>query len=183
MFSFYKALVKNPRGIGAVSPSSKHLAAAIAASIPLPPSETGLIIELGGGTGVVTKAILNRGISEKQIIVIENSEVLAKKLLKRFPAVKIIHGTAAHLHELIGDQVDHVHSIVSGLPLLSLPKEVTEQILEQVRQTLKPGQHYIQFTYGLKKSILEGSPHYKKVGSKRIWLNIPPARIDIFELS
>ena len=179
MFSFYKAFFRNPRAIGAVTPSSKRLATAIASHIPSP--QTGFVIELGGGTGVITKAILDQGIDEQKIIVIENSEGLAEKLSKRFPKVKTIHGSAAHLADLLGERANHVQTIVSGLPLLALPKNVTQQILEQVDNVLKPGGYYIQFTYGLQKGILENNPHYEKVLSKRVWLNTPPARIDVFK--
>ena len=179
MFSFYKALFKNPRAVGAVSPSSKRLARTIADFIPS--SQAGLIVELGGGTGVITKAILNRGITEQQIIVIENSEDLANKLLRRFPNVKIIHGNAENLVDLIGEQINDVHTIVSGLPLLLLPKNITQQILEQIDKVLESGGVYIQFTYGLQKGVLEKNLKYEKIASKRIWLNIPPARIDVFK--
>ena len=179
MFSFYKALFKNPRAVGAVSPSSKRLATAIAAHIPSP--HTGLVIELGGGTGVITKAILDRGINEQQIIVIENNEHLAKKLLKRFPNVNTIHGSAAHLSDLLGERTHQVQTIVSGLPLLALPKNTTQEILQQIDTVLKPGGYYIQFTYGLQKGVLENNPHYEKVTSTRVWLNAPPARIDVFK--
>ena len=111
MLSFYKELLTNPKAVGAICPSSKRLARATAACIPT--SETGLIVEFGGGTGVFTQALLDRGIPEEQIIVIENSKYLSETLSKKFPKVKVFHGSAGDLGDLIGDKLSRLRRQIS----------------------------------------------------------------------
>lgn len=181
MWSFYKALFKSPRAVGAAFPSSLFLARAIASYIPQ--NHSGLIVELGAGTGVVTQQILKRGIDPKQLILIEHSEYLASKLRQRFPAVKTIHGNATKLVELLGNKHHNVATIVSSLPLLSLPKPVTAKIIEQIDHIIKAHGTYIQYTFGPQKSVFEKMDRYIKTASHQVWLNIPPARIDVFTVN
>ena len=72
--SFLKALIHNPGATGAILPSSKYLANAMAAYIPL--VENSFVVELGAGTGSITKAMLDRGIAAKRIIAIDFKEDL-----------------------------------------------------------------------------------------------------------
>ena len=57
---FLRGLVNDPRGVSAPTPSSPALSRAIAAEIDM--ARDGLVIELGPGTGVVTDALLQRGV-------------------------------------------------------------------------------------------------------------------------
>jgi phosphatidylethanolamine/phosphatidyl-N-methylethanolamine N-methyltransferase len=53
---FLRALIARPKNVGAVAPSSRALARAIARQIN--PARPGPVLELGPGTGVVTRALL-----------------------------------------------------------------------------------------------------------------------------
>jgi len=180
MLSFYKELFKNPKAVGAICPSSKRLARAMAACIPASQQEAGLIVEFGGGTGVFTQALLDRGIPEQQIIVIENSKYLSDTLSQRFPKVEIIHGSAENLDDLIDGKINDISTILSSLPLLSLSEKVRRGIFLQTDKALKNGGHFINITYR-STGILDQNPTYKKVHSKRVLLNIPPSRIDVYK--
>ena len=117
-------------------------------SVPI--DNDSFIIELGPGTGVITKAIIDRGMNESQIIAIEKSPGLAKKLQRQFSLVNVLHGNAMDLNKLLGDSHKQVSVVVSSLPLLSLPKATVKIILEQIENILEPNGCYIQFTYGTK---------------------------------
>lgn len=178
MLAFYKALFKNPRAIGAVIPSSTHLAHAVANYVLADSNK--LIIDLGAGTGVVTQALLDHGIPAQQIVAVEASETMVKKLKKCFPGVIVLQGDAAHLSQLLVDQKQEVGTVICGLPLLILPQEKIRAILEQINQVLCPGGRYIKYTYG-SKYIWTDILNYKKYAIKRIWRNIPPARVCVYE--
>lgn len=179
MWSFYKALFKSPRAIGAVFPSSKFLARVIASYVPK--DQTGLVVELGAGTGVVTQQILKCGVDPKRLILIEHSEYLASLLKKRFPEVKTIQGSATNLVGLLGKHQD-ISTVVSSLPLLSLPKHVVETIVTQIDQIIKAPSVYIQYTFGPQKGTFEKMDCYIKIATRRVWLNFPPARVDVFTI-
>ncbi|HVV68663.1 MAG TPA: methyltransferase domain-containing protein [Gammaproteobacteria bacterium] len=178
-FSFLKALVKDPAAIGAITPSSHFLGEEMAAHIYYQPGAA--IVELGAGTGVITEALLAAGVRPEDLIVIEYSHTFATQLRAHLPHVRIIEGDAANLTTLLRDLPHPIHSIISSLPLRTLPKLKTEAILQQVVHALAPGGRYIQFTYSLKSSQYPALMHYRRIFSKIIWRNLPPARVDVWE--
>jgi len=178
MYSFLKALAHNPRETGAIFPSSRFLAKEMAAHVVK--NQAGVVVELGAGTGVVTKALLQAGIQPNNIIVIESSPSMVKKLRRRFPTIQIIEGNAAELITLLAHEKREVHTIISSLPLRSLPKSVTQTILQQINTLLASNGRYIQFTYSFTKDQFFSLTNFQHIISKRIWMNLPPARVDVW---
>ena len=133
---FLRELVTQPGAVGAICASSPQLAARMAAWVD--PAAPGLVVELGGGTGVITAALLARGVAPQRLVVIEQSPALARHLAQRFPQVRVVQADAAEL-ALLRTAPDWpraddgmplaVQCIVSGLPLLSIPSEVRQRIL------------------------------------------------------
>lgn len=179
MLSFYKALLKNPRRIGSIIPSSTFLAQAVAKAVNLKDDE--IIVELGAGTGVITQGLLDYGIPPERIVPVEVSDVMAKTLRHRFPELNIIHGNAFELSNLIKPLGKPVGTVICGLPLLIFYQKELQQILNQVDQILTPGGRYIKYTYRFKDVWDEILPQYRKVKNSYIFLNIPPARVCIYE--
>lgn len=175
--SFLKALIDNPRETGAVLPSSRFLAKEMASHIV---HREDLVLELGAGTGVITQALIDNGIEPENIVVVETSNELVKNLRDHFPSLNIIEGNAAHVSSLLADGTHVINTIVSSLPLRSLPKKITHSILKEINDILPIGGRYIQYTYGLKQHQYELDDNWEKVYSKRIWLNLPPARVDVW---
>lgn len=176
---FFKAIIKNPWQIGACWPSSRKLAEAMAAGIEIP--HQGLVVELGGGTGVITQAILNRGLPREKLIVVEYSRELARYLSKRFKGVNVICGDAAQLTRLLGSDASQVQTIISSLPLLSLPRHKVFTIEQELQKILTPGCRYIKFTYDVKAEKLKMNLPLQHHTQKTIWFNVPPARVDVYE--
>ena len=178
LLAFTRELVLRPSSMGAACPSSKYLARAMAQQISLPIS--GHLVELGAGTGVVTTALLEHGVQPRQLVVIEQSAALYQHLQNYFPQINVLQGDAQNLSNLLQNKAGNVSVIVSSLPLLSLPPEIASTIKQQIHDVLKPGGLYIQYTYQL--SRLKKMPAgFKYLSSQRIWLNLPPARIDVFQ--
>lgn len=177
MNTFYKALLKNPCSIGAVAPSSSHLSHVIASFIP---KVTGKVLELGAGTGPITDAILRHGISPSQLIAFEKSEELSELLRERFPDIQVINGDANHLRKTLGKLSEEVEIIVSALPLFSLPRVDRENIVKEIEKIMRPGSYYLQYSY--RRCMFEENPSFKKINTQRIWLNLPPARVDLYKV-
>ncbi len=174
---FLQELLNRPGAIGAICPSSRFLARRMARQIPA--SEDGLIIELGGGTGVITRALLDHGVAPERLKVIEFSSPFVQTLRERFPQVEVIHGNAADLCELIPKKTK-VRAIVSSLPLCSLPEPITQSILEQWRTLLHDGGVAIQFTYNLRSPKWRRLVQARQTSSQLVWANLPPANITTF---
>ncbi|EIJ42322.1 phospholipid N-methyltransferase [Beggiatoa alba B18LD] len=179
-FLFAREILVNPRAMGAACPSSRHLSRALASMTPL--QGDGVIVELGGGTGKVTEALLKHGIHPSRLIVLERSPVLAEYLRKRFPELQIIEGDAMHLCDLLGTDKP-IDAIVSGLPLRSLPQHVVHGILKQVDICLQNRGLFVQFTYDLTGRTAHLPHHFKRVNAKIVWNNLPPARVDAYQLA
>src|SRR5215472_14177701 len=94
-FRFLRGAITRPRAVGAIAPSSPALARAIAAQID--PELPGPILELGPGTGVVTEAVIARGISEERLIAIEFDADFAGLIASRYPQAHVIAGDAFDL--------------------------------------------------------------------------------------
>lgn len=167
----------SPASIGAIWPSSKQLARQMAR--PVPDAHGGTVIEIGAGTGVVTQALLDHGVTSQRLCVIERAPGFARHLRQRFPLLNIIQGDAARLAESLVDS-SQVTTIVSSLPLRSLPPNVVEEIVAQWRELLPPGGRLIQFTYALmsKNELLEDG--FLECKSHIIWTNLPPAKVTVF---
>jgi phosphatidylethanolamine/phosphatidyl-N-methylethanolamine N-methyltransferase len=181
---FLKQLISNPRGIGAACPSSQKLAHHMAACVPY--RFEGNIIELGPGTGVVTDALLKRGIPAHRIVAVEYSADLIKHLRQKFPDVMCVHGDAAHLSTLLRENAgfnstSKVEVVVSSLPFKSLPTAIVKAIAHELDSILSESGRIIQFSYDLRKNSPNPFHHFQNRHSKIIWQNIPPARVTVFE--
>ena len=185
---FLRELVTQPMAVGAICASSPHLAARMAALVD--PASDGLVVELGGGTGVITAALLARGVAPQRLVVIEQSPALARHLAQRFPQVRVVQGDAAELALLRAapdwPRADDgaplpVCCIVSGLPLLSIPPDLRQRILHAGAQVLAPGGRLLQFTYALRGNSPWQTAGLVMGGCERVLANLPPARIDVLE--
>ena len=142
----------------------------------VPKSGDGLVVELGAGTGVVTQALLQRGITSRRLIVIERSPVLVQHLRNRFPDVTVLHGDAAKVGMLLPRR-HRIDAIVSSLPLRSLPQAVAAAIVAQWVALVPEGGIVVQFTYDLRSVEPKPLPGFLQRAGEIVWANLPPARV------
>src|SRR6476620_2098117 len=109
---FLRGLVRDPKGVSAPTPSSPALSRAIAAEVDI--SRDGLVIELGPGTGVVTEALLRRGVSPDRLAAIESEPSFVQLMRRRFPDIWVFQGDALAFEACIPSSVK-IAAIVSGL--------------------------------------------------------------------
>jgi phosphatidylethanolamine/phosphatidyl-N-methylethanolamine N-methyltransferase len=178
----FKLWLKNPFKIGAVTVSSPELAAAMARHIPS--RSEGYVVELGGGTGPVTRAILDCGVAPDRVIVVERDPILHRHLVERYPGVKILLGDAMHLQQLLKREgIAPVKAIISSLPLLSMKKAVQHRIGAQAFAVLEPGAPLIQFTYGLFSPLNRQKLGVSGSVQDRVLQNLPPATVWLYRRS
>ncbi len=179
-FRFFLKYITNPRFTGAVCPSWRFLSSKMAQGVGV--VKKGVVVELGPGTGPVTDYLLRRNIAGANLYSIEFDKTLAANLQKRFPQVMVVNDSAENISACLGDRAAEVYAVVSSLPLVSLPNEIVQNILSEVEKVLPVGGRYIQFTYNLLKSPdrLEFK-RMKHIKTSIVFINIPPARVDVFE--
>jgi phosphatidylethanolamine/phosphatidyl-N-methylethanolamine N-methyltransferase len=175
---FLRALMARPKHVGAIAPSSRALARAMALQID--PEASGPVLELGPGTGVITQAILARGIVPARLTLVEYDSDMAGFLAGRFQGVEVIHGDAFDLTRTLGGKAELKFSaIVSGLPLLNFPLARRRHYLEGVCRLLSPGSPLIQFSYGVQPPVMP-PPGHSVMRAALVWANLPPARVWVY---
>lgn len=176
---FIKTWLENPRGTGAISPSSRALSRAIAREVD--PALPGPVIELGPGTGPVTDALIRRGIAPERLILVEYEAAFCRLLARRYPACRIIQGDAYSLDRTLRPFLQMpAAAIVSGLPLLNRPEYQRLALLADAFALMCPGAPFVQFTYGMISPVPRHGPAevtFKAHGSAPVWMNMPPARV------
>lgn len=182
---FLKRWLRRPFAMGAVMPSGRLLAEEMArATLAALGTRQGHVVELGAGTGEVTKALLAAGIPARRLALVERDPELAVFLRRHFPGQQIVEGDAARLPRLISDHgLAPIAAVVSSLPLLSLPAEVVNGIVGGVFESLPRGGALVQFTYGPKPPVpraLRERLHLVGTHGKRVWRNVPPAVVWTF---
>lgn len=174
---FIATWLQNPLKIGAVSPSGRLLARAIAAEVD--PSQPGMVVELGPGTGPVTEALIERGVSPERLILVEYDPEFCSLLRRRFPAAKVVQGDAYALGKTLANMVDEpLCAVVSGLPLMTRPLFTRLRLLKTALSMLRKGGPFVQFTYAMTAPI--PSRRHRGTASPRVWLNLPPARVWVY---
>ena len=115
------------------------------------------VMELGPGTGNVTRAILDGGVDERNLFLVERDASFARLLRERFPRATLLHEDATALAAYMRELAGTFDFIVSGLPLVLFSRTQKERLLAHVLELLKPTGAFHQFTYGgrcpIKRSV------------------------------
>lgn len=140
----------------------------------------GPIIELGPGTGVFTRALLARGVSEADLTLIEYGPEFINSLQARFPTARVLQMDAAHLAHADIFEGEPVGAVVSGLPLLSMPPRKIASIMAGAFAYMRPGGAVYQFTYGPRCPVPR--PILDRLDLKAVRIggtvrNLPPASV------
>ncbi|WP_333823119.1 class I SAM-dependent methyltransferase [Pinisolibacter sp.] len=179
---FLKNWLDKPLMTGAVAPSSPALAKLMASHVD--PAVPGLVVELGPGTGVVTQALVDRGIAADRIAAIEYNPDFCKLLRNRFPGVHFVHGDAYRMRHTLGDLVTGrdapVAAVVSSLPLFTKPLPERARLLEECFDLMPPGAPFIQFSYALVPPVPHGAGRFEIERTGWVVMNLPPARVWIY---
>jgi phosphatidylethanolamine/phosphatidyl-N-methylethanolamine N-methyltransferase len=180
---FLRSLVATPRLTGAVAPSGRALARAMAAAVD--PTSEGLVVELGPGTGPVTRALIERGLDRRRLVLVEYDPRFCRILESRFEGVRIIEGDAYDLpHTLAEFGGAAIAAVVSSLPLLNQPPHRREKLIADAFALMGPEGVFVQFTYGplspIPREICAG--RYSAHRGPAIWRNLPPARVWTYRL-
>jgi len=174
---FFRAVIFDTHRLGAVMPSSDALGKAITEAITLASSP---VIELGPGTGVFTRALLARGVPEHKLTLIENSKDFTQLLEKRFPSARVVSMDASGLENYTLFEGELAGAVISGLPLLAMPKDKVVSILKGAFVHMRPDGVFYQFTYGLRcpvsRKILE-QLGLEAVRTCGVLINVPPASV------
>ncbi len=181
---FFAAFLRRPATVGSLVPSSVHLAQAVLERCNLKSAKT--VVELGSGTGAITRFILERLGRHTTFLALELDPVATRELRQRFPELVVYSDSAEHLQKYLARHGrKKVDCVISGLPWANMTAETQERILAAVFRVLKPGGMFTTFAY-LHASWLPTARRFRerlarhfgtvKV-SPTVWRNFPPAYV------
>jgi len=174
-FVFFRSLLNNPGKVGALAPSSPQLSELMASSVDPNGSP---VLEIGAGTGSITRALLRRGLGPEQLFVIERDPSLAAFLQQRFPGVQVRCAEAVHADRILSaESVGRVQSVISSLPLRNFSPSERMRIVRAMMGALAREGQLIQFTYGARCPIPSHKLGLQAECLGRVWLNVPPAAV------
>lgn len=181
---FAAQFLRHPGRTGAIAPSSPVLAKAMVRALgTLPPGQ--VVVELGPGTGVVTRQ-LRRLLPHNPLVAVEYCSEFVHALRRQHPDIQVIEGCASQIETglvQLGIVPGQVAALISGLPFVSLPSELGTSILQALARILLPGRPFVQFTYVAKAPWWHRQPPaagFSLVRRRKIWLNLPPATVLTF---
>jgi len=176
---FLRSWIEKPLHMGAVMPSGRLLARTMAQYVDI--NSAGPVIELGPGTGAITRALIEHGVDQKRLVLVEYNPGFCALLRDRYPHARVVQGDAYTLRDSLRNAL-HVpaSAVVSGLPLVTKPMLTRLRLIRDAFVALAPGAPFVQFTYSVVPPIPKSLPGVSTEASERIWMNLPPARVWVY---
>ena len=176
---FFKGWIDKPKAVGSIVPTSSITARKMASVIN--PASGLPVLEVGPGTGVITRAILERGVKPENLYAVEYSHDFVLHLRRLYPGVNVIEGDAFNLNETLGEHSGLTFdSVVTGVPLLNFPVAQRISYLESLLDRIPAGRPVVQLTYGPMSPIPPGRGTYTVEHFQFVLRNIPPTRLWIY---
>ena len=167
-------LARNIRTSGTITPSSRFLIERLLKPIDF--SSATSIVELGAGTGCVTRALLDRMSPTCELTCVEVDEEFVE-LCARIddPRLTVYHACATELKGVLSRSgILGADYIVSSVPLSILDEDVADEILEVAQSCLRPRGKFLQYQYS-PAYLRKLTARYSKVRVGFTLRNIPPA--------
>jgi phosphatidylethanolamine/phosphatidyl-N-methylethanolamine N-methyltransferase len=173
---FFRRWLRHPIRLGAVLPSSIALTRMISQHATM--NHDGIVVELGGGTGRVTRSLLKAGIPADKLYVLELDPELCAFLKKSMPGVHVILGDARDLPSLIPcEYLGKITTVISGMPMTAMPFEVQRSILQAAFQVMTPEGQFLQYSYRPVSPLSIEKHHLMKKRLGVTFKNVPPATV------
>lgn len=172
---FFQRWLTNPLQMGSVVPSSAALCARIVRQTRRAPNEA--VLELGAGTGVISRALLASGVPADRLFVIEIAPRMAAHLRRVLPGARVIEGDASRLPELVPKEWHgRIGTVICGIPLVLLPFSEQRRFIAAM-QAVAPGRGFLHFSYCATSPI--SLRRHAMAGRREAWtpLNFPPASV------
>ena len=173
---FWRAMMEDPRRMGSVLPSGRGLGKAIVREVMQ--RRPGHVIELGAGTGAITRALFPHRHRFDSFSVVERSERLAHGLAHCFAGLPVHPICASAFDLLVADGVEAM-TVVSSLPFRSLPAADRQAVVAAVlRMSQRCGQfRFIQYSYLGRLPFQAPASNLHWSRGDTVFANLPPARL------
>jgi phosphatidylethanolamine/phosphatidyl-N-methylethanolamine N-methyltransferase len=172
---FFRRWLANPLQMGSVAPSSPALCRRIAVLVTRGPGEA--VLELGAGTGVVSRALLDAGVPPERLLVVEIVPDMAEHLRRTLPGVQVLCGEAFNLARVLPKRWHgRIGTAIRGIPLVLLPVAEQRRFADAV-EAVAPGRGFLLYTYCITSPLAHR--RLKLTARREAWTpcNLPPASV------
>lgn len=178
---FFRRWLQNPRQLGTLAPISVKLSMLAAKEALLQYKPGTPVVEIGAGTGRLTRALLHYGVQMQDLTVVELDGEMCAFLRKSIPGLHVIEGDANYLADLIPPEIcEKVGVVVSAIPLMYLHERLRQSLISAAFSILKPGAKIVHVTYNPHSPLnfWEGIKQSRVVTA---WFNLPPGFVWQFQ--
>jgi phosphatidylethanolamine/phosphatidyl-N-methylethanolamine N-methyltransferase len=172
---FLQRWLANPLQMGSIVPSSDALCQRIVRHTRRSGDE--LVVELGAGTGVISRALLAGGVPAARLFVVEIVPDMVAHLRRVLPGVTVMQGDARHLPDLLPRHwFGRIGTVVCGIPLVLLPKPEQRRFIDAI-DVVAPGLGFLHYSYCVTSPL--PARHHRLLAKREAWtpLNFPPASV------
>lgn len=172
---FLRRWMANPLQMGSVVPSSPALGRRIAALLERRDEE--VVVELGAGTGAITRELLAGGVPPERLVVVEIVPDMARHLARSLPGVTVVEGDAFALEDALPTALHgRIGTAICGIPLVLLPLERQRRFVQAV-ESVAPGRGFLLYSYCVTSPL--PSRALGLTARREAWtpLNLPPASV------
>ena len=172
---FFRRWMANPLQMGSIIPSSPALCRRVAAQVRRAPDE--IVLELGAGTGVISRALLDSGLSPERLVVVEIVPAMAGHLRRVLPGATVLEGDARLLADLLPAAFHgRVGTVVCGIPLVLLAVAEQRRFIDAI-EAVAPGRGFLHYSYCATSPL--PSRKHRLSARREAWtpLNFPPASV------
>jgi phosphatidylethanolamine/phosphatidyl-N-methylethanolamine N-methyltransferase len=172
---FFGLWLQKPLRIAAANPSGTYLADTLASFVDL--RRPGPVLELGAGTGGLTRGLVRAGCPLDRIIALEREPRLAGVLRREFPEITVIEGDASRIAEHLFGRAEQLCTVVSSLPIKWFPLEAQAAIVKPCLDLLGAGGRFLQLTNAFSSPLPTAALGIVGEEICRVWRNLLPAQI------
>jgi len=166
--------VQNPTVVGSLVPSGRELSRLMVKEL----GPGARVLELGSGTGTVTRAILEAGVDAEDLEIVEKDPAFIAMMRVKYPHVAAHQIDATTIARQLGHLSGKLDCVVSGLPLLLFSRAQRMRIVASAFSLRRDGGVLHQFTYGARCPIDRRLLKRLKLKATRVGIaakNFPPA--------
>jgi phospholipid N-methyltransferase len=176
---FFKGFLRNPKEVGSVIPSSRFLTRRVLECGQV--SSARVVVELGAGTGVLTREILRRLPAEGRLIAIEISAAFCAHLRTlQDPRLRVVHGSAEDLEQALAQAGEtRADLVVSGIPFSTLERGLGRRTLQAARRVLSPSGRFVAYQFRSHVRRL-AEPLFGPASVHPEFRNVPPMRVYVW---
>ena len=172
---FFTLWLQKPLRIAAAKPSGVRLAGAVARCIDL--TRPGPVLELGAGTGSLTRGLVRAGCRPERIVALESEPALVAVLRRAFPAMTVIEGDATRIGDYFAGSVERFAAVVSSLPIKWFSVEAQYAVVRPCLDLLGPGGRFFQLTNAFTSPLAIDRLGIAGQEVARVWFNLLPTQI------